>query len=44
VWLDEGTMFGKEGEKFQRINVATPRKILEDALARICGAFGGTAN
>ena len=39
VWHDEGTMFGKEGEKFQRINVATPRKILEDALARICGAF-----
>lgn len=42
VWLDEGTLFGKEGEKFQRINVATPRKILEDALARICGAFRRT--
>lgn len=41
VWLDEGTLFGKEGEKFQRINVATPRPVLEDALARICAAFGG---
>lgn len=24
VWLDYGRMFGEEGEKFQRINVATP--------------------
>ena len=39
VWLDEGVMFGKEGEKFQRINVATPRAVLEDALGRICAAF-----
>ena len=39
VWLDYGTMFGKEGEKFQRINVATPRKILELALERICKEF-----
>lgn len=39
VWLDRGTMFGKEGEKFQRINCATPRKILESALERICLAF-----
>lgn len=39
VWLDRGAMFGKEGEKFQRINCATPRKILEKALEKICGAF-----
>lgn len=39
VWLDRGAMFGKEGEKFQRINCATPRKILESALERICLAF-----
>lgn len=39
VWLDRGAMFGKEGEKFQRINCATPRKILEGALERICLAF-----
>lgn len=39
VWLDNGSMFGKEGEMFQRINCATPRKILEEALERICSEF-----
>ena len=39
VWLDYGKMFGTEGEKFQRINCATPRKILEEALKRICAEF-----
>ena len=39
VWLDSGSMFGKEGEKFQRINCATPRIILEEALKRICSQF-----
>ena len=41
VWLDRGAMFGSEGEKFQRINVATPRKILREALERICDEFSG---
>lgn len=39
VWLDSGNMFGKEGEKFQRINCATPRTILKEALERICAQF-----
>ncbi len=39
VWLDGGSMFGLEGEKFQRINCATPRKILEAALKAICEEF-----
>lgn len=39
VWLDNGTMFGAEGEKFQRINCATPREILKVALERICKEF-----
>lgn len=39
VWLDEGSMFGAEGEKFQRINCATPRTILANALKRICTEF-----
>ncbi|MBR4005445.1 MAG: pyridoxal phosphate-dependent aminotransferase [Treponema sp.] len=39
VWLDRGTMFGPEGEYYQRINVATPRSILEEALNRITKAF-----
>ena len=41
VWLDRGSMFGSEGEKFQRINVATPRPVLEEALKRIAGALRG---
>ena len=40
VWLDEGTMFGPEGEKFERINAATPRAILQKALERIAVEFG----
>ena len=39
VWLDRGTMFGPEGEYYQRINVATPQPVLEEALNRIAGAF-----
>ncbi len=39
VWLDNGAMFGREGEQFQRINCATPRSILTEALKRICGEF-----
>ena len=39
VWLDQGTMFGSEGKYFQRINVATPRPILEKALSQICKTF-----
>ncbi|MDR2457499.1 MAG: pyridoxal phosphate-dependent aminotransferase [Clostridiales Family XIII bacterium] len=35
VWLDAGTMFGKEGSGFQRINVACSRKLLKKALDRI---------
>jgi cystathionine beta-lyase len=39
VWLDSGTMFGPEGEGFQRINIACPRSVLEDALMRIAQEF-----
>lgn len=39
VWLDAGSMFGKEGEMFQRINCATPRAVLEKALKNICEIF-----
>lgn len=39
VWLDGGIMFGPEGKKFQRINCATPRAILEKALIQICNEF-----
>ena len=35
LWLDEGDIFGPEGEGFERINIACPRKTLEEALNRI---------
>ena len=35
LWLDSGRIFGKTGRGFQRINVACPRKTLEEALIRI---------
>ncbi|KNZ43408.1 MalY/PatB family protein [Acetobacterium bakii] len=35
LWLDKGTMFGVGGEGFQRINIASPRIILEQALSQL---------
>ena len=35
VVLDDGSMFGSGGEGFQRINIACPKSVLEDALMRI---------
>jgi cystathionine beta-lyase len=35
VYLDDGFIFGPDGEGFQRINIACPRAVLMDALARI---------
>ena len=37
LWLDSGKIFGKTGEGFERINVACPRAVLQEALARIRG-------
>jgi cysteine-S-conjugate beta-lyase len=39
LWLDNGIMFGEEGSGFQRINIACPRAVLEEALNRIRDAF-----
>jgi cystathionine beta-lyase len=39
VWLDEGKIFGPEGNGFERIVLACPRSILKEALDRIAGAF-----
>ncbi|MFV0464987.1 MAG: MalY/PatB family protein [Lachnospiraceae bacterium] len=39
VWLDHGTMFGKEGNGYQRINIACPRAILEKAMVQIRDAL-----
>jgi cystathionine beta-lyase len=39
VWLDEGRIFGPEGDGFERIVLACPRSVLKDALDRITAAF-----
>ena len=35
VYLDEGYIFGIEGEGFERVNLACPRSVLVEALGRI---------
>lgn len=42
LWLDSGTIFGESGKGFQRINVACPRSVLEEALSRIKEALNNT--
>jgi cystathionine beta-lyase len=39
VALDDGAMFGKSGEGFQRFNLACPQSILEEALNRMLKAL-----
>lgn len=41
LWLDSGKIFGDSGKGFQRINVACPRVVLEEALSRIKDALNG---
>lgn len=41
LWLDAGAIFGTCGEGFERINVACPRAILEEAMKRIESAVNG---
>jgi cystathionine beta-lyase len=36
VWISNGATFGKGGEGFLRINVATSRITLEEGLSRLC--------
>lgn len=35
LWLDGGSMFGPEGENFERLNFACSRQTLEEALMRM---------
>lgn len=39
LWLNDGVIFGKEGEGFQRINIATPRTNIEKALNQLLSAL-----
>lgn len=41
LWLDTGTMFGKAGAGFERINIACPRKTLKEAMNRLKEAING---
>ncbi|BEU86737.1 cystathionine beta-lyase PatB [Selenomonas sp. TAMA-11512] len=41
LWLDAGGIFGKDGEGFQRINIACPRATLQEGLKRLTAAFRG---
>ncbi|MEG1612887.1 MAG: MalY/PatB family protein [Clostridia bacterium] len=39
IWLDDGAMFGTEGEGFMRINIASPRNEIMEAMQKICSAL-----
>ena len=41
ICLDDGFLFGDEGDGFERINIVCPRSILTDALERIRKALDG---
>ena len=41
LWLDGGGIFGKEGEAFERINVACPRAMLLQGLEQLKAAVDG---
>ena len=43
VNLDEGELFGPEGEGFERFNIACPRSTLKDVLDRIRTAINSKA-
>jgi cystathionine beta-lyase len=40
LWLDPGIIFGRETNLFERINIACPRPILEEAMRRLEEAVG----
>ena len=39
LFFDEGYMFGKQGEGFERWNIACPTRYIEDALKRMKAAY-----
>ena len=40
LWLDPGSIFGRSGEGFERVNIACPRTILRTALEKLSDTFG----
>lgn len=41
VWVNAGSMYGKEGEHFIRINMACPWQRLEEGLRRVANGING---
>ncbi|MDR2104778.1 MAG: aminotransferase class I/II-fold pyridoxal phosphate-dependent enzyme, partial [Deferribacteraceae bacterium] len=41
VWLHSGGVFGESGKGFMRINIATPKNVIKEAVGRICKAVSG---
>jgi cystathionine beta-lyase len=39
--LNDGAMFGKEGDGFMRLNIASPRSVLAEALKKLENAIKG---
>ena len=35
VWLDRGSMFGKQCGQYERMNIACPRSVIKEALERL---------
>ena len=44
IFMDEGFLFGEEGQGFERLNLACPRFVLEDAMARLLAAVKARRN
>ena len=40
--LNDGTAFGREGEGFMRLNVASPRSVLDKAMKQLADAYAQT--
>ncbi len=39
LWLDQGSIFGKETSLFERVNIACPRSIVKQAMEQLYGAI-----
>lgn len=39
LWMHKGTMFGEEGQGFERVNIACPRSILKKAFTQLENAI-----
>jgi cystathionine beta-lyase len=41
VGMNPGTVFGKNGSGFMRLNIASPRRVIAEALGRVKSALAG---